>query len=131
MLKKVAHIAIVILLLLATTGVSVYKHYCGNTLISKTIGMQKKSCCGDAHCNSCHNDIANFKISDDFEASYFDINLKASATRILDKLIDNILIGLYSSFSPSAVYLIYHSAYTEPPLLACADRCARLQVYRL
>ena len=131
MIKKVAHIAVVVLLLLATTGVTVFKHYCGNSLISKTIGYTEKHCCTNGHCNSCHNDSQSFKINDDFESSNYNLDFKSPASSILDTFLNNVLIGLSTAFSPSAVYLIYHRTYIEPPLLAAMDQCARLQVYRL
>jgi len=130
MLKKVAHISLIVLLLLATTGVTVFKHYCGNSLMSKTIGVTSKHCCGDGHCNNCHNDIKSFKIEDDFESNAFHIDFKSPTLDLLQDFTYNFLLSLSTAYSPSAVYLIYHRTYIEPPLLAM-DQCARLQVYRL
>jgi hypothetical protein len=68
MIRKLLHIAIMVTLILATAGVSVTKHYCGNRLVSVNLLTQPKSCCGD-DCNCCHNEFFSSKVTDTFTSS--------------------------------------------------------------
>jgi hypothetical protein len=70
MLRKVTHIALVILLLTTTMGVTFYKHYCGQNLESVSINSLPKSCC-DGPCNCCHNESFSVKIHDDYSVTAF------------------------------------------------------------
>lgn len=64
MLKKSIHIFTVLLLLFATTGISVSAHYCGDKLRSVSFMSAPDSCCDDASC--CHNETHFFQLDDDF-----------------------------------------------------------------
>lgn len=64
MLKKSIHISISILLLLATTGITVSAHYCGDNLRSLALVSIPVSCCDDASC--CHTETHFYQIDDDF-----------------------------------------------------------------
>lgn len=66
MFKKVAHILIVSLLLVATGGLPVTRHYCGITEKSFSIYSTPKACCG-GHCDKCHNVFKFSKVKDVFE----------------------------------------------------------------
>jgi len=53
MLKKSIHIALILNLILAMTGFSVAKHYCGDRLISVDVNTTEEPCCGnDSDCCS-------------------------------------------------------------------------------
>jgi hypothetical protein len=65
MLRKAAHIAIVILLLVATGGVPVTKHFCGKVQKSVSIYTSPKPCCG-GHCDKCRNVFSFTRVNDDF-----------------------------------------------------------------
>jgi hypothetical protein len=66
MLKKAANIAIILLLLVATGGLPVTRHYCGMTEKSFSIYSTPKACCG-GHCDKCHNIFKFSKVKDVFE----------------------------------------------------------------
>jgi len=66
MVKKILHIATILILMLATTGVSISKHYCHGSLISFSLFGKAKSCC-DSSCGACHNETAFSKVTDNFE----------------------------------------------------------------
>jgi hypothetical protein len=83
MLKKAGHISLVILLLISTMGVPMYKHYCGNSLISKSIELPAKNCCNN-HCKACHNETTLIKIIDNFEVSSTKANISAEICKILN-----------------------------------------------
>lgn len=67
MIKKAGNIAIIILLLIATGGVPVTRHYCGLVQKSVSFYTTPKSCCGEG-CDKCHNVLKFNKVNDDFEA---------------------------------------------------------------
>jgi len=83
MLKKASHIILIILLLISTMGVTMYKHYCGNSLISKSIDFPAKNCCNN-HCKACHNEATLIKIIDNFEASSTEANISVEVSKILN-----------------------------------------------
>jgi len=66
MVKKAANIAIILLLLVATGGLPVTRHYCGITEKSFSIYTTPKACCG-GHCDKCHNVFKFSKVKDAFE----------------------------------------------------------------
>jgi len=66
MLKKAANIAIILLLLVATGGLPVTRHYCGITEKSFSIYSTPKACCG-GQCDKCHNVFKFSKVKDVFE----------------------------------------------------------------
>ncbi|MDD2799539.1 MAG: hypothetical protein PHV20_13190 [Bacteroidales bacterium] len=68
MSKKIFHIALIFTLILATAGVSVTRHYCGEKLISVNLVTEPTSCCGDAS-SCCHNESIHLIVNDDFVSS--------------------------------------------------------------
>jgi hypothetical protein len=67
MLKKAGNIAIILLLLLATGGLPVTRHYCGAAEMSFSVYSTPKACC-NGNCDKCHNVFKFSKINDNFEA---------------------------------------------------------------
>jgi len=67
MLKKAGNIAIIILLLVATGGLPVTRHYCGAAEMSFSVYSTPKACCS-GHCDKCHNVFKFSKVNDNFEA---------------------------------------------------------------
>ncbi len=67
MLKKAGNIAIILLLLVATGGMPITRHYCGLAEMSLSVYSTPKACCG-GHCDKCHNVFKFSKVNDDFEA---------------------------------------------------------------
>ena len=131
MLKKIGHISLIILLLLATSGVNIYRHYCGSVLMKETVLLPPSPCCSD-HCKSCHNEVSHLKVTDNFETSSFKIDFKTYLSRLFD----------YSQFQQ----ILYQGAdiggFTEiiqvravkhnyPSYLLAEDKEAHLQVFRL
>jgi hypothetical protein len=67
MLKKSANIAIILLLLVATGGMPITRHYCGTAEMSFSVYSTPKACC-NGNCDKCHNVFKFSKINDNFEA---------------------------------------------------------------
>jgi hypothetical protein len=70
MVIKINHIAIILLLLVGTTGVTISQHYCGDTIryTQLSTGDDHSSCCDDASMDMtcCHNEIISKQITTDF-----------------------------------------------------------------
>ncbi|MDO9257462.1 MAG: hypothetical protein Q7U54_18220 [Bacteroidales bacterium] len=67
MLKKAGNIVIIVLLLVATGGMPVTRHYCGLVQKSVSFYTTPKACCGGS-CDKCHNVFKFTKVNDDFES---------------------------------------------------------------
>jgi hypothetical protein len=67
MLRKAGNIAIILLLLVATGGLPVTRHYCGTAQMSFSIYSTPKSCCA-SHCDKCHNVFKFTKVNENFVA---------------------------------------------------------------
>jgi hypothetical protein len=67
MLKKAGNITIILLLLVATGGLPVTRHYCGATQMSFSVFSTPKACC-EGSCDKCHNVFKFSKVNDNFEA---------------------------------------------------------------
>ena len=63
-----------ITLILATTGLSISKHYCGSSLVRTTLGTEAKSCMMDMDMDMgqgcCDNETETLVVEDDFQASH-------------------------------------------------------------
>lgn len=70
MLKKVSHIIVSVLLLIATTGFTTYKHYCGEELMTENVLTDQEECCDEALI-CCHEEVESFQIDFDFISSCF------------------------------------------------------------
>lgn len=66
MSRKVGNIIIILLLLIATGGIPVTRHYCGSNAISFSLYSKPKPCC-KGPCDKCHNIFKFSKINDEFE----------------------------------------------------------------
>jgi hypothetical protein len=65
MTRKIINISIVLLLLTATIGVSVSRHYCGEILVDVAINSHAEDCGMAMDC--CTNETQLFAIDDDFQ----------------------------------------------------------------
>ncbi len=67
MIKRVGNIVIMMLLLIATGGIPITRHYCGSDEHGFSVYSTPKSCC-NGHCDKCHNVFKFSKVDDAFEA---------------------------------------------------------------
>jgi|APIni6443716594_1056825.scaffolds.fasta_scaffold2923003_1 hypothetical protein len=67
MLRRFSHIILSVILLTATMGMAVSKHFCSGTFVSLKLFGESKSCCGDSDC--CHNENHFYKLQDDISAA--------------------------------------------------------------
>jgi epoxyqueuosine reductase QueG len=99
MLKKAANITIIILLLVATGGVPVTRHYCGLVQKSVSVYATPKSCCGSG-CDKCHNVFKFSKVNDNFEAGS---SISAQALSDFVTLHSNFFIDLFNNTNISSL----------------------------
>lgn len=63
MSRKTSHIILSLLLLFATVGLTISKHYCGGNLISTSIFGKNDSCCNKDKC--CQNESIFIQLDED------------------------------------------------------------------
>lgn len=130
MLKKAIHISVVLFLLISTMGVTIYKHYCSGTLISKSVGLPAKKCCND-NCKDCRNESKTFKITTDYDANSNSLNFKAEVKKIFDNFSFTFIL-IHTTLSTIIDKNILTSIKTcDTPLLIAENSSAMLQVFRL
>ena len=64
MSRKTSHIILSALLLFATVGLTISKHYCGGNYISTSIFGEAESCCDSDEC--CKNETETFQLDEDY-----------------------------------------------------------------
>jgi len=64
-MKKAGNIVVILLLLFSTGGLTITRHYCGDSAVSFSFFSTPKPCCGN-DCNRCHNEFSFNKITDEF-----------------------------------------------------------------
>lgn len=124
MIKKTTHIIIAAILILATTGFTISRHYCMGSLVSVSINHTSKDCCGNGHCNKCHNESQVFKVSADFLTSLSHAS-EASVFHVLFTSAD-VAFDLLNS-NNSSIFQITPLIKWKP---TCSDRSALLQIFR-
>lgn len=68
MFKKISHIALMSLILVTTMGMTVSKHYCGDSLKSVGVLSAPDRCC-EVPSGCCHNESFTIKVEDDFSVA--------------------------------------------------------------
>lgn len=53
MLRKIAHIVLVVFLMVLTTGITISKHYCGDEIVRISLSSEHQSCCDEGEFNCC------------------------------------------------------------------------------
>ena len=71
-MNRIINISVMILLLTATIGISVTKHYCGDTLKSIAINMTPDHCCEEDQepMGCCHNESEDYALDDELKVQY-------------------------------------------------------------
>jgi len=97
MFRKAGNIVIILLLLIATGGMPVTRHYCGKAEMSFAVYSTPKACCS-GHCDKCHNVFKFSKVNDDFEVGS-SINAQAFTDYIT--LYTSLFIDLFDNVNSS------------------------------
>jgi hypothetical protein len=84
MLKRTGHIFIAVLLIFATSGVTIYRHYCCGRLVETSVYSVTKHCC-ETNCPGCRNEIINLRVADQFESYQNRVDLKPGYKTLLEQ----------------------------------------------
>ncbi len=109
--QKITNIILSLLLLVSTTGLTIDKHYYGESLISISVMHKAESCC-EGPCKCCHNESTQIKVKEYFLSSEISKN----------NYIFSIVINLFEQISFTD---IYNNQFTQKfityklPLLLC------------
>ena len=127
MTRKIINISLALLLLTATIGVSVSKHYCGGNLVEVAINSHTNGCDGmemPASSGCCTDDTQFYAIDDDFQLDQQTFIFHAPET-VLYEISDVIDVDLI------AFELQYGEIFTPPPLLPDQDIFIQVQSFLL
>lgn len=102
MLKRVAHIFLILLLVFSTTGLTITRHYCGRNLVDTSIYSSPHNCC-EGKCPGCHNERINIRITDTYESSQSQINLTEGFKNLVEQ--HSLPTILAFSFAPNIALL--------------------------
>jgi hypothetical protein len=70
-MKKAGNIIVIFFLLIATGGIPISRHYCGESIISVSLISTPKPCCG-SDCDKCRTENSFNKVTDNFTATTAD-----------------------------------------------------------
>jgi hypothetical protein len=132
MLKKAGHIAIMLLLLFGTTGLTITRHYCGNHLIQTSIFSTPEKCC-KGNCPGCRNENINVRITDQFESNPTQINFMAGFNTLLEQHSLPILTA-FSSVSNLALNDVPGDHFIKPSRakpISAGNNASLLQIFLL
>lgn len=124
MIKKAGNIVLILLLLIATSGIAVTRHYCGPTEMSFSVYSTPKSCC-DSHCDKCHNVFKFSKVNDNFEAGS---SISAKALTGFVSLHTSFFIDLFDNVTISPLAILINQRAVDN--LAAGHSSASLSNFR-
>jgi len=130
MFKKISHIILIVFLLVYTSGITVYKHYCGANLIKQTVNIVPESCC-KGPCKCCHNEEKQYKITDNFEVNSNSFSFANEFSKIIHQF--DFSMTLFNVIEPkeNSNILFYRAKICENHLLLRENLTSILQVFRL
>lgn len=124
MVKKISHIILSCLLLIATMGMAVSKHYCGGELVSVSLYGQDNHCCDMGDC--CQNETHIYQMKEDFSVPVI------STVPVLAEfeILGHDLLHSFNLTAPETEPVT--TAFSEsPPLLPIQKTLALKQVFLL
>ncbi|MCH1437577.1 MAG: hypothetical protein L7U70_05785 [Flavobacteriales bacterium] len=122
MFRKIAHIALSVFLMVATTGVTFSMHYCGGKYVSTSINTEAESCCDDGEC--CENKSLHFEVEDDYVSP---VQVKNVETVELDILFPILFALNFELLDEEDKAIEAFSDSSPPPTIQ--TRLALLQTY--
>lgn len=124
MLKKISHIIFSLLLLVATVGMTVSRHYCKGDLYSVSVNGSGNAGCDMGNC--CHDENQNIRIHDDYSTPT-SISIPVLAE------FDILGNALFMDVDISSLYEkdIDFEFVESPPLLPILETLSVKQVYLL
>lgn len=116
-LRKIAYPMLAILLVIATTGLSVHRHFCNGMLVSQSVTHEPGNCCDDPDC--CRNETVYLHL----DTNFF-VPAKVSLSQVSGSSISPVFLALLSGMiSSPARYKVnlarqftYLLPETSPPI---------------
>ena len=127
MLKGVLNTIVLIILLITTTGFTISRHYCGDSLVSVAIDREAEPCCEDDTGDCCHNESETFILEGDFMPVIF--NYDFHELTVIELYLNNGLnLDLFANRANNTNNSIIASS---PPPEDIHTILSRFQAYRL
>jgi hypothetical protein len=124
MLRKSSHIILSILLLFATIGLTISKHYCGGNHVSTSIFGEAEPCCDSDDC--CKNETESYQLDENY--SSVSISEVPQSTKF--QLVDlTILIFDHTKFNLESINDFFVA--NSPPPLKIQTFLSQIQTYLL
>ena len=100
MFRKARNIAVSLVFLVSTTGITLHKHYSDGELFDFSIFGKAKSCC-ETHCGCCKDETVTFQLHTDIMGSAFQHVDAPHFDHILQVIqIDHLVQPLFSANLP-------------------------------
>ena len=93
-MRRTFHIFMTLTLVLATTGLSISKHYCGSSLVRTNLGVKAKSCMPDMDMGHgcCDEKTQTLIVDDDFQVTESDIKITPEYDLLVTYLVTELLV---------------------------------------
>jgi len=101
-MHRIFHIIMSVTLILATTGLSISKHYCGNSVVRTNLGTTAESCMPgmDMGHGCCDEQTETIILEDDFQLSHTNIKIAPEYDLLVSYLMTNLDTETVSSMEP-------------------------------
>lgn len=124
MVKKFSHIILSLLLLVSTIGLTISKHYCGNSFVSTSLFTEGESCCEMDGC--CHNETDFYQVDEDFSITTFSEIPDASECNLFG------FTFLLEQINEKSIVIARNFIISEtPPIVPIQISLSKRQVYLL
>jgi hypothetical protein len=130
MLRRIIHIALSFLLLFASTGLSLYKHYCGQELQEVSL-LQAHTCCEDTELpadanDCCANETDAYRLDVDFQPAN---GPQLTLVAVLSPALASQLLQLMQRIQPETLLSTPFTGESGPPPLRSLSYLSQIQQF--
>ncbi|MCA1757431.1 MAG: hypothetical protein LC649_08245 [Bacteroidales bacterium] len=123
MLRRVLHIILVVTVVMVTSGVTITRHFCGDSLRSVALMTTPQACCDMEGC--CHNETVTILLEDDFTPIWSDVLSHENVIELFPVQLADMSEASMTKVNP------HFNSNRKPPPIPLGERLASLQVYIL
>ena len=121
MIRKISHIAIVLILLVSTTGLTINLHYCNNRIYDLSVYSEATSCCIEgSHEHNTKDELHHDCDSENHEKDCKDKTVSIAPLHDFEKTINTYNVNNIES--PSDLFFVYILLIEEPKLSNLASQ---------
>lgn len=128
MLRKIIYIVLVLFLMVATTGITFSKHYCGDEIVCVSLSSEHQSCCAEGEINCCKIITEKIQLVDNYLVSQSNYQFVDLSKNI--QFANHDLFKEVYDFTFVELTLLYNNYKFQPPSRKKVI-LARLQTYLL